>query len=418
MTGPTTTRPSAARRLARRAYAPIERFLAIEAASGVLLLAAAAVALLWANSPWRESYSALWHVAIGPRDLHFWINDGVMTIFFFVVGLEIRREIHRGELSELRRATLPLAAALGGMLVPAAIFAVLNRGHASIAGWGVPMATDIAFAVGVLTLLGSRVPPALRVLLLALAVIDDVGAIVVIAIFYSSDLSATGFLVLGAGLAAIVGMRRLGVRNPWAYVPAGIVAWTGALISGIHPTLAGVVIGLMTPVLPELLPSGEEREAPVERIERALHGWVAFGAMPLFALANAGVSLGDAAFDGEPRLVLLGVVLGLVFGKPIGVLAFSWIAVRLRLAALPRGTTWSQIGLVGVVAGIGFTMSIFIAELAFPAGTNLETGKFGVLVASGVAGLLAYGLGLVILRARRPLVGAATESLAESSTAN
>jgi NhaA family Na+:H+ antiporter len=237
-------------------------------------------------------------------------------------------------------------------------------------------------------------------------------------VFYSSDLSASGFLVLGAGLAAIVGMRRLGVRNPWAYVPAGIVAWAGAFVAGIHPTLAGVVIGLMTPVLPERGPSGEERPAPVERIERALHGWVAFGAMPLFALANAGVSLGDAAFDGEPRLVLLGVVLGLVFGKPIGVVAFSWLAVRLRLATLPRGTTWSQVGLVGVVAGIGFTMSIFIAELAFPPGTNLETGKFGVLIASAVAGLLSYALGTVILRARSPIVGATTESLAEASTAD
>ena len=409
---------SGARRLARRAYAPIERFLAIEAASGILLLVAAAIALVWANSPWREGYAALWHLPIGPRDLHFWINDGVMTIFFFVVGLEIRREIHRGELSELRRATLPLAAALGGMLVPATIYAVMNHGHGSIAGWGIPMATDIAFAVGVLTLLGSRVPPALRVLLLALAVIDDVGAIVVIAVFYSSDLSVLGFLVLGGGLAAIVVMRRHGVRNPWAYVPAGVVAWAGALISGIHPTLAGVVIGLMTPVLPELGPGGEERPAPVERIEQALHGWVAFGAMPLFALANAGVSLGDAAFDGEPLRVLLGVTAGLVLGKPIGVVAFAWLAVRLRLAALPRGTTWSQVGLVGVVAGIGFTMSIFIAELAFPAGTNLETGKFGVLIASGVAALLAYALGTVILRPGGPRVGASTETQAESSTAD
>jgi NhaA family Na+:H+ antiporter len=234
-----------ARRLARRALAPVERFLAIEAASGILLLAAAAVALIWANSPWRQSYVGLWHaplgVKLGPfsfeRDLHFWINDGVMTIFFFVVGLEIRREIHRGELSELRRAALPLAAALGGMLIPAGIFLALNRGQGSVNGWGIPMATDIAFAVGVLTLLGSRVPPPLRILLLALAVIDDVGAILVIAIFYSSGLVPLGVLVLGVGLVTIVAMQILGIRSPWAYVPPGAIVWAGAYAAGIHPTL-------------------------------------------------------------------------------------------------------------------------------------------------------------------------------------
>lgn len=446
------------RRLARRALAPVERFLAIEAASGIMLLVTAAIALAWANSPWRESYSALWHlplgIKVGPfafeRDLHFWINDGVMTIFFFVVGLEIRREIHRGELSELRRAALPLAAAVGGMLVPAAIYAALNAGRPTLGGWGIPMATDIAFAVGVLALLGNRVPPALRILLLALAVIDDVGAILVIAVFYSSSLSIVGFAVLAAGFLAIRAMQSLGVRNPWAYVPPAALAWSGAYAAGIHPTLAGVVVGLMTPVRAwfgrdtflaqadasvtavreeqddderALLPHLEQldkmrREAvsPVERIQHALHGWVAYGAMPLFALANAGVSLGNASMTGDALLVFIGVCGGLVVGKPIGILGLSWLASRIGVAALPRGVSWIQVGLVGVVGGIGFTMSIFIASLAFPGGTNLETAKIGILIGSGLAALLAYGLGRIVLPARVAAGAARTEAEAESST--
>jgi Na+:H+ antiporter, NhaA family len=446
------------RRLARRAMAPVERFLAIEAASGILLLATAGIALAWANSPWRDGYTALWHAPIGmrlgsfafERDLHFWINDGVMTLFFFVVGLEIRREIHHGELSELRRAALPLAAAFGGMLIPACLFAALNLGRESLKGWGIPTATDIAFAVGVLTLLGSRVPPALRILLLALAVIDDVGAILVIAIFYSSGLEPVGFVVLGTGLIAIRAMQAFGVRNPWAYVPPSTVVWAGALAAGIHPTLAGVAVGLMTPVrawfgrehfieqagasvaavqehddgderglLPHLEHLNEARReavSPVERLQHALHGWVAFGAMPLFALANAGVSLDNASFTGESLLVFLGVAFGLVIGKPLGILAFSWLATRLRIAALPRGITWPQVGVVGLVAGIGFTMSIFIAALAFPTGTNLETSKVGILIGSGIAAALAYGLGRMVLPSTSPAGAPATPAEAEAST--
>jgi NhaA family Na+:H+ antiporter len=446
-----------ARWLARRALAPVEKFLAIEAASGILLLATAAIALVWANSPWRESYNALLHIPLGvrfgsfsfERDIHFWINDGVMTIFFFVVGLEIRREIHCGELSELRRAALPLAAAIGGMLIPACIYAALNLGRESVKGWGIPMATDIAFAVGVLTLLGNRVSPALRILLLALAVIDDVGAILVIATFYSSGIAPVGFLILGAGAVVIVAMQALGVRAPWAYVPPGAIVWAGAYAAGIHPTLAGVMVGLMTPVrawlgregfietadasvaaLREHDNRGEDalhtqlkrvnvarREAvsPVERIQHALHGWVAFGAMPLFALANAGVSLGDASFSGDSLLLLAGVCGGLVLGKPIGVLGFSWLATRLGLATLPRGVAWSHVGVVGMVAGIGFTMSIFIAALAFPTGTSLETSKVGVLIGSGLAAVFGYGLGRVILPSSAP-AGAMTEAEAEAST--
>jgi Na+:H+ antiporter, NhaA family len=446
------------RRLAQRALAPVERFLAIEAASGILLLATAAIALVWANSPWRDSYSALWHAPLGmrlgpfafERDLHFWINDGVMTLFFFVVGLEIRRELHHGELSELRRAALPLAAAFGGMLIPACLFAGLNLGRESLKGWGIPMATDIAFAVGVLTLLGNRVPPALRILLLALAVIDDVGAILVIAMFYSSGIEPVGFVVLGAGLVAIRAMQVFGVRNPWAFVPPSAIVWAGAYAAGIHPTLAGVAVGLMTPVrawfgregfiehadasvaavrehddgderallphLEHLNKARREAVSPVERLQHALHGWVAFGAMPLFALANAGVSLGNASFTGESWLVFLGVAVGLVLGKPLGILAFSWLATRLGIAALPRGITWLQVGVVGVVAGIGFTMSIFIAALAFPTGTNLETAKVGILIGSGIAAVLAYGFGRMVLPPSSPAGAAVTAAEAEAST--
>jgi Na+:H+ antiporter, NhaA family len=396
-----------ARKLARAAWAPVERFLHVEAASGIVLLAAAAVALIWANSPWRESYAALWHLPIAlrvgsfafERDAHFWVNDGVMTIFFFVVGLEIRREIRHGELSSVRRAALPLAAAVGGMLVPAGIYAALNHGHGSFHGWGIPMATDIAFAVGVLSLLGSRVPAALRILLLALAVIDDVGAILVIALFYSSGFAPLGFGVLAAGLVVILAWQALGVRDPWLYVPPAILVWAGTYMAGIHPTLAGVVVGLLTPVTP-----WPEREtlAPVESIERALHGWVAFGAMPLFALANAGVTVSDASFAGEPKLAFLGITLGLVLGKPLGVVAFSWLATRAGLAELPRGIGWLQLSLVGLVAGIGFTMSIFIAALAFPRGAILETSKVAILVASTVAAVVAYVVGRATFRAKAP----------------
>lgn len=387
-----------------RLLAPIRRFLAIEAASGILLLVAAVLALAWANSPWRDGYAALWHTPIGmhvgslgfERSVHFWINDGAMTVFFLTVGVEIRREIHSGQLRDMRRAMLPLAAASGGMLVPAALYVAFNAGHESISGWGVPMATDIAFAVGVLTLLGNRVPPALRVLLLALAVIDDVGAIVVIAVFYSSELALGGFVVLAVGLAIVWVMRRSGVRNPWAYVPAGIVAWAGAYAGGIHPTLVGVVLGLMVPV--DAVEG--ERCSPLERIETSLHGWVAFGVMPVFALANAGVALGDAAFVGEPGLVFAGVIAGLLVGKPVGVLAVSWAAVRAGLAALPDGITWRHVALVGLVASIGFTMSIFIAELAFDGGVSLETAKVGILVASAIGGIAAYGVGRGMLATR------------------
>lgn len=447
-----------ARELARRALAPVERFLSIEAASGVLLLVVAVVALIWANSPWRHLYSGLWHTPLGlrlgpwsfERDLHFWINDGLMTVFFFVVGLEIRREIHRGELSELRRATLPLAAALGGMLAPALIFLAFNQGRASAAGWGVPMATDIAFAVGVLALLGKRVAPALRILLLALAVIDDVGAILVIALFYASGFSASGVAIAATGVAATMIMQKVGVRSPWAYVVPAIVIWAGAYAAGVHPTLAGVVVGVMTPVRAwysaerfldvaennvmalrgkggldehDMLPhldaldaARREAVAPVERLQHALHGVVAFGIMPLFALANAGVPLGQAELDGDGLRVFLGVATGLVLGKVVGVVGLSWLARRLGLTSLPTGVGWKQVAVVGSCAGIGFTMALFIAQLAFPPGPLLETAKLAILCASATAGVVSFVVGIKALPAEREEGAATRESDAEAAT--
>ncbi len=447
-----------ARQFVRNVLAPVERFLAIEAASGVMLLLVALLALAWANSPWRLAYDRLWHTLVGfhigplsfEKDLHFWINDGLMTIFFFVVGLEIRREIHGGELSELRRAALPLVAALGGMLIPAAGFLALNQGHASARGWGIPMATDIAFAVGVLALLGKRVQPALRILLLAIAVIDDVGAILVIALFYSTGFATFGLLVLGLGFGGIVVMQKLGVRSPWAYVPPAVAIWAGTYASGIHPTISGVIVGLMTPArawfgserflesadksvtalrdqdvdddramlphLDDLNRAGKEAVSPVERIQHALHGWVAFIIMPLFALANAGVPLGKVSFSGDSILVFSGITIGLVVGKPLGILGLSWASVRLRLAALPGDVTWRQVSVVGFVGGIGFTMALFIGQLAFSAGTLLETAKFGILVASGVAALIAFIAGRFLLPPTQSNIGAAAPTEAETST--
>jgi Na+:H+ antiporter, NhaA family len=382
------------------------RFLSIEVASGLALLAATALALAWANSPWEASYRALWHTPLGlhlggwrlERDLHFLINDGLMVVFFFVVGMEIRREIHAGELSQLRRAALPAFAALGGMIAPACIYLALNRGGEAAGGWGVPMATDIAFAVGILALLGRRVPPALRILLLALAVIDDLGAIVVIALFYSAGLDVGGLAVAGGGLLLVALLQRLRARAAALYLIPGLVMWVGIYRSGIHPTLAGVIMGLVTPArAPAGVPGAQ---APIDRLVALLHPWVAFAIMPLFALANAGVALGGARLQGTGAWVTAGVVLGLALGKPLGVLGLCWAAVRLRLAVLPAGVGWPQLLVVGVVAGIGFTMALFIAALAFPAGALLEAAKLGILAGSLAAGLAGLAAGFVLLRPR------------------
>ncbi|WP_201451432.1 Na+/H+ antiporter NhaA [Hydrogenophaga sp. BPS33] len=431
--------------LAERAFSTLERFLHIEAVSGIVLLLAATVALIWANSAAAGSYHALWHapltIGLGghvvSQSLHFWINDALMAVFFLVVGMEIRREIHEGALANFKLAALPLAAALGGVALPALIYAALNSTPVQLRGWAVPTATDIAFAVGVLALLGRSIPGNLRVLLLALAIIDDIVAVLIIAAFYSGGLDFSGLWVAGLGVLMVLGLQQIGVGSAWAYVLPGAVLWLGLLKTGVHPTLAGVVLGLMTPVLPgrareraldtatrvvqdlngrtdltphalagplkELRQAQREVLAPVTRVQMALHPWVAYGVMPLFALANAGVSIDgvDLGADGA-QAVTAGVLLALVLGKPLGVVLASWLAVRLGWCRLPEGVSWSGVWLVGLLAGIGFTMSIFIATLAFDNANLLNAAKLGVLLASLVAAVLGLAWGAVLAwRGRR-----------------
>ena len=446
-------------RFARLAARPLDRFLRIEAASGIVLLLAAAVALVWANSPWAASYVHLWHTPLGirigtftfERSLDWFVNDGLMVIFFFVVGMEIRRELHHGELSDWRRAALPAAAALGGMLAPAGLYLALAGARETRSGWAVPMATDIAFAVGILALLGKRVPAALRVLLLALAVIDDLGAILVIAIFYSSGIATSGLLVAALGFGGIFTMQRLGVRAKLAYVGPSVVAWAGIYAAGVHPTIAGVLIGLVTPVRAWLGPDGflvgvrkeldhlalstplgrsshdlaetlghidlarREAMSPAESLIETLHPWVAFGIMPVFALANAGVSLSGSSLDAVSLRVVAAVAVGLIIGKPIGVLSASWLSLRLRLATLPVGISLRHLVVLGLVAGVGFTMALFIAQLAFGDTRLLAPAKLGVLVASGGAAVLGLVVGRVLLE---PVAAGAAQTAdeAESST--
>lgn len=445
-------------RLARRAQRSLDRFLAIEAAGGVVLLLAAFVAIVWANSPWAAGYFRVWHTPVGVRvgGLAFerpfaWVvNDGLMVLFFFVVGLEIRREVHSGELSEWRRAALPAAAAVGGMVVPALVYHALTRGTPPARpGWGVPMATDIAFAVGVLALLGKRVPPALRVLLLALAVIDDLGAIAVIALFYSSGVQVSGLLVAVGAFGGIVLLQRFGIRSKRAYVVPGLVAWAGIYAAGIHPTIAGVLVGLLTPVRAWLGPQGfrqglehevnvlrhvdepslhvlgasmrhvdrarREAMAPADSLIETLHPWVAFVVMPLFGLANAGVVVAAEGLGGAAGIVAMGCGAGLALGKPVGILAACAVALRVRLGVLPAGLQWRHLVVLAVTAGIGFTMSIFIAGLAFADASLLAAAKLGVLAASAVAAVGGLVLGRALLRPT-PHGGAHSADEAESKT--
>lgn len=445
--------------VADRVFSALERFLHVEAVSGVVLLIAAAAALIWANSPAAQSYEHLWHapLSIGlgglaiAQPLHFLINDGLMTIFFLVVGMEIRREIYEGALATVRLATLPLAAALGGIAAPAAVYIALNTEPGLLRGWAVPTATDIAFAVGVLALLGRSIPGGVRVLLLALAVIDDIAAVLIIALFYSTQIDLMGLLIAGLGVLIVLGFQQIGVRSAWAYVIPGAILWVGVLRTGVHPTLAGVVLGLMTPVLPvrgrgqpveaatralndlgrtqaehsdprELLQPLKElrnvqREllSPVVRVQAALHPWVAYGVMPLFALANAGVNLDGVDFTSAgAQTVAIGVFAALAVGKPLGIAFGSWLAVRLGLCRLPADVNWLGVLLVGCLGGIGFTMSIFIATLAFADEALLAAAKSGVLLASITAGILGLAFGRVYARARQR-EASATPSATEDS---
>jgi len=427
-----------------RAAQPLVRFLNIEAAGGVLLVVAAVAALVWANSPFRASYETLWATEIRlelgsyvfEEDLGHLINDLLMALFFFVVGMEIKREAVVGELRDRRAIALPVMAALGGMLVPAGLFLAVNMGGAGVDGWGVPMATDIAFALGVLALMGSRVPAPLKVLLLTLAIVDDIGAIVVIAIFYTESIS-TGWLMIAGGLVFVVWLlHRLKVIYVPVLVGVGLLLWLAVYESGIHATIAGVVMGLFTPARPRLREADANQvvdalenradldasevhatavliKASVSACDRsidALHPWTSFLIVPLFALANAGIELSGESFT-DPSAVFIGVVVGLVVGKLVGVTLFSWLAVKLGLARLPDGVRWSHIAGVAALAGIGFTVSLFIAGLAF-SGELLADAKVAILAASVVSSILGAAL---LLRSFR--FGSGEEATAEAVAA-
>jgi NhaA family Na+:H+ antiporter len=384
-----------------RLVRPFQEFANLEASGGILLIGCTVAALIWANSPWAGSYFHLWHtnLTVGfagkllSEPLHFWINDGLMALFFLLIGLEIKRETLVGELASLRRAALPIAAALGGMIVPAGLYALLNHGGPGVAGWGIPMATDIAFALGVLALLGDRVPTSLKVFLAALAIADDIGAVLVIAFFYTEQISWISLGVAGLFFVALIAANRAGARQPLIYAVLGIGLWLAFLQSGIHATVAGVLLALTIPARQRIdsRASLVRSESPMLRFEHALMPWNKHIIMPVFALANAGVILGAGAARSLADPISLGVLCGLVLGKPIGIVLFSWLATRSRTAAMLDGVSWRQVVGVGMLAGIGFTMSLFIANLAFGDTPALETAKVGILAASitsAVAGVI------------------------------
>jgi NhaA family Na+:H+ antiporter len=411
--------PSLGRGPLARLPTPLAEFLHLEAAGGIVLVAAAIVALVWANSPWQDSYHTLWSThlsfSLGRRSLDLtlqeWINDGLMAVFFFVVGLEIKREVVEGELRDPRRAALPAIAAVGGMLLPALIYLAINAGGDGAHGWGIPMATDIAMAVGILSLFGSRVPSSLKLFLLALAIVDDIGAIIVIAIAYSHGFDLGAALVALGLLVMVVVLRVLGVRPVIVYVIFAAALWLALYESGLHATIAGVVLGLAAPTDPirnpelvdhaklvdvssaqtaqETIVLARESVSVVSRLEHLLHPWTSFVIIPLFALANAGVSLSSSALtDAATSRVAYGVLLGLVIGKLAGISLFSWLAVRLRVGVLPDGVGWGGVVGVAALAGIGFTVSLFVTELAFSDQSLRDDAKIAILLAAVVAGAL------------------------------
>ncbi len=366
-----------------------------EAAGGVLLMCAAAAALVLNNSPLAWLYDALLTVPVVvkvgalaiEKPLLLWINDGLMALFFFLVGLEIKRELLEGNLSSWRQAVLPVLAAIGGMLVPALVFVAINIDDPqALRGWAIPAATDIAFAVGVLALLGTRVPPALKVFLLALAVIDDLGAIIIIALFYSADLSVTSLAVGAVGAVALLALNLSGVTRLLPYVLVGTIMWVAVLKSGVHATLAGVVISLFVP----LRTGDTTQKPPLVRAEHALYGFVTLFVMPLFAFANAGVQLGGMSLSDLVAPLPLGIALGLFVGKQIGVFGFTWAGVALGLCRLPEGVTWRHVYGAGALAGIGFTMSLFIGTLAFDGPELQNAVRLGVLSGSLMSGIVGY----------------------------
>jgi NhaA family Na+:H+ antiporter len=419
---------------------PVLEFIHIEAAGGIVLLVAAVVALIWANAPFGESYDTFWHthfeLSFGPihldESLQHLVNDGLMAIFFFVVGLEIKRELVAGDLRDPKAAALPAVAALGGMIVPALLYFSFNGGGEAAQGWGIPMATDIAFSVGVVSLLGTRVPVGAKLFLLALAIVDDIGAIAVIAVFYTAELSLGYLAAAIGGLVLVATANRVGIRAMAFYVPVGIATWYFLLESGVHATLAGVALGMLTPArsmytdreyhdragrilrrydFESTSPHGPERVdhdalqvamiaresvSPLARLENALHPWSSFVIVPIFALANAGVRFaGVDVFEAATHPVSLGVMFGLVLGKTFGISLFAWIAVRFGLGVLPRFSTFRHVFGLSAIAGIGFTVSLFITGLAFESPDLADRAKIGIFVGSFIAGVIGY----LILRA-------------------
>ncbi len=427
-----------------RLLAPLRAFMDSSAAGGILLIAMTAVAVAWSNSPWADGYASLWHTHLAIEvgglsldgDLHFWVNDALMALFFLMIGLEIKREVLVGELDSAARAALPAAAAIGGAVVPALLFMlVVGADNPAIRGWGVPMATDIAFALGILALAGRWAPTGVRVFLTALAIVDDLLAVMVIAVFYSSgiDLAAVAWVV--GTLLVLLALNRIGVRHLGVYAAPGIVLWLAVLHSGVHPTIAGVLLALMIPAhtrqdgpsyvaaagahlreLTDRLRHGagpEERhdvlwdledatraaQAPMLRLEHRLQGWVGYGIVPLFALANAGVRVPPDLGAALTQPVVLGILVGLIVGKQTGIIAATLAITRAGLGSLPPGVSWRQLYGAGWMGGIGFTVSLFVAELAFPEGPLLESAKLAVLVASLIAG--SGGVVVLYLASRR-----------------
>ncbi len=426
----------------RRFVRPALAFTRLEAAGAIVLLAATIAALIWANSAWGESYFEFWdiHITFDVAGFHFdeslkhFVNDGLMAIFFFVVGLEIKRELVVGELNSVKKASLPVVAALGGMVVPALIYVafVASSGPAdAIAGWGIPMATDIAFSVGVIALLSTRVPIGAKLFLLALAIVDDIGAILVIAIFYTDDLAFVWLIVAAGALALITVARKAGIRAGIFYLPLALLTWFAFLESGVHATVAGVILGLLVPARAyysdvdfrrragwilerwdrdaaspqaharldqdalELAAIARESVSPLERWEHSLHPWSSFLVIPLFALANAGVRFVDIDIvEAVTSPVALGVSVGLIVGKPVGIALATWLGLKLKLGQLPRHTTFVHVIGLGFLAGIGFTVSLFISELAFRSSPDAhlfsDEAKIGIFIGSLVAGVAGY----------------------------
>jgi NhaA family Na+:H+ antiporter len=379
-----------------RALEAIREFLKLESASGIILVGAAILALIINNSPLSSLYDLFLdtpvEIRIGglylAKPLLLWINDGLMAIFFLLIGLEVKREILDGQLSSLSQIALPGIAAIGGMAIPALIYVIFNINNPSaLNGWAIPAATDIAFALGILALLGSRVPLSLKLFLLTLAIIDDLGAIVIIAIFYSGELSVTSLIFAGVAIAALFAMNFFGVKRIAAYVIVGVLLWICVLKSGVHATLAGVILAFAIPLRTE-----EDEPCPLREMEHSLHPWIAFGIMPIFAFANAGVSLKGMSFGSLFQPIPMGIALGLFLGKQVGVFGFSFAAVKLGLAKLPSDINWRLIYGTSVLCGIGFTMSLFISTLAFDSSIadNATSARIGILAGSFIAAIVGY----------------------------